>query len=200
MSGTDENVSPQVIRQVAKEIGKLVSKPVEGIKIHVNDADITDIQATIEGPEGTPYHGGQFRVKIVLGESYPTGPPKGFFVTKIFHPNVAKNGSICVNTLKKDWQPSMGIAHVLTVIKCLLIHPNPASALNEEAGKLLLEQYDEFAKHAIMMTEVHARAKASTGDMDGAKRPTDGSNPVAKKIKEKGAEKKKEKKKALKRL
>lgn len=57
-----------------------------------------------------------------------------------------KTGAICVNTLKKDWKPDMGIEHVLTVVKCLLIHPNPASALNEEAGKLLLEQYDDFAK------------------------------------------------------
>jgi ubiquitin-conjugating enzyme E2 S len=37
------------------------------------------------------------------------------FVTKIFHPNVSKSGEICVNTLKKDWKPSYGIQHVLTV-------------------------------------------------------------------------------------
>lgn len=116
--------------------------------------------------------------------------------------------------LKKDWKKEYGITHVLTVIKCLLIHPNPASALNEEAGKLLLEQYEEFAKHAKMMTEVHARPKgadaaaadaadAADGSAESAsKRPTDGSNPVAKKMKEKAAGKKKtdKKKKALKRL
>ena len=39
----------------------------------------------------------------------------GFFVTKIFHPNIAKNGEICVNTLKKDWKPSLGVRHVLVV-------------------------------------------------------------------------------------
>ena len=27
----------------------------------------------------------------------------GFFITKIFHPNVSDKGEICVNTLKKDW-------------------------------------------------------------------------------------------------
>eukprot|EP00041_Stephanoeca_diplocostata_P003752 m.37633 g.37633 ORF g.37633 m.37633 type:complete len:239 (-) comp14582_c0_seq4:172-888(-) len=154
-----ENLCPQTIRRVAKEVGKLVSAPPEGIKLHVNDEDITDIQATITGPEGTPYEGGQFRMKIVLGDSFPSQPPKGFFLTKIFHPNVAKNGAICVNTLKRDWKPEMGIEHVLTVCKCLLIHPNPASALNEEAGKLLLEQYDDFARRAKMMTEIHAKSK-----------------------------------------
>merc|ERR1712167_35847 len=100
---------------------------------------ITDVRASITGPQGTPYEGGCFKMKLVLGSDFPSAPPKGFFLTTIFHPNVAKNGAICVNTLKKDWKSSMGIAHILTVVKCLLIHPNPESALNEEAGKLILE-------------------------------------------------------------
>jgi hypothetical protein len=36
-------------------------------------------------------------------------------VTRIFHPNIAKNGEICVNTLKKDWKPTLGLRHVLLV-------------------------------------------------------------------------------------
>jgi ubiquitin-protein ligase len=39
----------------------------------------------------------------------------GFFTTKIFHPNVSEAGEICVNTLKKDWNPNLGLRHVLTV-------------------------------------------------------------------------------------
>jgi len=39
----------------------------------------------------------------------------GFFLTKIFHPNVASNGEICVNTLKKDWKPELGVKHILLV-------------------------------------------------------------------------------------
>lgn len=157
MTSTNENISPQVLRQVAKELSTLTSSPPEGIKVFLNEEDITDIQATIIGPDGTPYEGGAFRMKLVLSNDFPTTPPQGFFLTKIFHPNVAKSGAICVNTLKKDWKKEMGISHVLTVVKCLLIHPNPASALNEEAGKLLLESFDDFARHARMMTDIHAK-------------------------------------------
>ena len=64
---------------------------------------------------GTPYAGGIFKMKLVLGKNFPNEPPKGFFLTKIFHPNVAKNGEICVNTLKKDWKAEVGIKHVLLV-------------------------------------------------------------------------------------
>jgi ubiquitin-conjugating enzyme E2 S len=63
----------------------------------------------------TPYSCGAFRVKLVLGKDFPSSPPKGYFITKIFHPNVSRNGEICVNTLKKDWKPDLGIKHILLV-------------------------------------------------------------------------------------
>lgn len=45
-----ENVSPQVLRQVAKELLDLQKDPPEGVKIFMNEDDITDIQATVVGP------------------------------------------------------------------------------------------------------------------------------------------------------
>jgi ubiquitin-conjugating enzyme E2 S len=57
----------------------------------------------------------------------------GYFMTKIFHPNVATpSGEICVNTLKKDWNPaSWSLSHIFEVVKCLLIVPFPESSLND---------------------------------------------------------------------
>lgn len=152
-----ENLAPQVSRQICKELQQLISEPPEGIKVILNEEDISDIQAIIDGPAGTPYANGHFRVKLVLGKEFPNIPPKGFFLTKIFHPNVSPQGEICVNTLKKDWKPDLGIKQILLTVKCLLIVPNPESALNEEAGKLLLEQYDDYFQRAKMMTEIHAK-------------------------------------------
>ncbi|XP_018331026.1 ubiquitin-conjugating enzyme E2 S isoform X3 [Agrilus planipennis] len=157
MSNNVENLSPQIIRGVVKEMQELVGCPPEGIKVQINEEDVTDIQAVIEGPAGTPYVNGLFRVKLALSKDFPQSPPKAFFLTKIFHPNVAANGEICVNTLKRDWKPDLGIKHILLTIKCLLIVPNAESALNEEAGKLLLEHYDDYSQRAKMMTEIHAQ-------------------------------------------
>ena len=57
--------------------------------------------------EDTPFHTGCFRCKLVIDNDFPTKPPKGYFLTKIFHPNVnAITGDICVNTLKRDWDPA----------------------------------------------------------------------------------------------
>ncbi|XVF07042.1 hypothetical protein REPUB_Repub06bG0103000 [Reevesia pubescens] len=130
---TNENLPPNVIKQLAKELKSLDESPPEGIKVGVNDDDFSIIYADIEGP--------------------------GYFLTKIFHPNIATNGEICVNTLKKDWNPSLGLRHVLIVVRCLLIEPFPESALNEQAGKMLLENYDEYARHARLYTGIHAKPK-----------------------------------------
>lgn len=98
----------------------------------------------------------------------------------------------------------------LQTIKCLLIYPNPESALNEEAGKLLLEQYDDYSSRARMMTEIHAKPSRTSrtetmnssgvsGGVDaaGKKRPIEKSSVSATVGVEK---KKKDKKRALKRL
>ena len=42
-----------------------------------------------------------------------------------------------------------------------MIVPNPESALNEEAGKLLLEHYDDYAKRARLYTSIQAKAGKS---------------------------------------
>ncbi|XP_017029629.1 ubiquitin-conjugating enzyme E2 S-like [Drosophila kikkawai] len=154
----NDSLSPQVIRQVMRELQDMQTESPEGIKLLINERDALDIQALIEGPIGTPYAGGIFRIKLTLNNDFPSTPPKAIFLTKIFHPNVSLTGEICVNTLKKDWKPDLGIKHILITIKCLLIAPNPESALNAEAGQMLLEQYEDYSKRARMMTEIHAKS------------------------------------------
>ncbi|KAJ3761702.1 ubiquitin-conjugating enzyme/RWD-like protein [Lentinula raphanica] len=139
-----------------RELSELQKSPPEGIRVQTNDDNVLDVVGIIEGPEGTPYAGGYFKVKFRFTEEFPAAPPKCTFMTKIFHPNVSSSGEICVNTLKKDWKSTYGIGHILVTVKCLLIYPNPESALDEEAGKLLLEDYQAYASRAKLITSVHA--------------------------------------------
>ena len=82
-------LSAQVIKRLIKELHELVESPSEGIRVIVNEANIADIVADIDGPEGTPYEGGTFRMRLTLPTDFPASPPKGFFITKIFHPNAS---------------------------------------------------------------------------------------------------------------
>ncbi|KAI8905842.1 ubiquitin-conjugating enzyme E2 S [Gorgonomyces haynaldii] len=96
---------------------RLRQSPPEGIQVVFNEDNVLDIQAVLHGPMGTPYEKGQFRIRLVLGSDFPQQPPKGQFLTTIFHPNVSSQGEICVSTLKKDWKPDVGIEQLLLVLE-----------------------------------------------------------------------------------
>ncbi|KAK9370663.1 ubiquitin-conjugating enzyme/RWD-like protein [Lipomyces kononenkoae] len=124
--------------------------------------ELTTITLHLLGPASTPYSEGAWKLTLKLPPEYPQSPPKAFFETKIFHPNVAAStGEVCVDTLKRDWSPNVDLRHVLLVIRCLLIEPNPESALNEDAGKLLLENFADFERMARLMTSVHALKRSA---------------------------------------
>ena len=72
-----------------------------------------------------------------------------------------------METLKRDWDSSLTLRDVLVTISCLLIQPNPDSALNAEAGALIQEDYGAFAKRAELMTSI--QAGIPTGLMDAVK-------------------------------
>jgi len=163
-----ENLAPQVISRLLQEVRTLRKSPPDGVAYLENEENsVSEIHAVLTGPEGTPFVGGKFRMKLIMSHEYPSAPPKGYFLTKIYHPNVAPNGDICVNTLKKDWTPDTTLKHILQVIRCLLIVPFPESSLNDEAGKLFMDSYDEFARRARIMTEVHAMAEDSEAADEG---------------------------------
>lgn len=58
-------------------------------------------------------------MRLVLGKDFPAAPPRGYFLTRIFHPNVGHKGEICVNVLKRDWKAELGLRHVLLVSSIL---------------------------------------------------------------------------------
>ncbi|KAF3314303.1 hypothetical protein TWF173_004907 [Orbilia oligospora] len=123
--------------------------------------DLVLLHAILVGPVGTPYDTGAFRITIKCTDTYPNTPPTANFKTKIWHPNVdEKTGEVCVDTLKTSWTPTTTLRDVLEVIRSLLIHPNPSSALNSEAGLLAEEDFKAFARQAKLMTKIYASIPA----------------------------------------
>lgn len=58
----------------------------------------------------SPYAGGVFFLSIVFPTDYPFKPPKVSFTTKIYHPNINANGSICLDILRDQWSPALTIS------------------------------------------------------------------------------------------
>ncbi|KAJ4841747.1 hypothetical protein Tsubulata_003033 [Turnera subulata] len=92
--------------------------------------DIFKLQGAIIGPSGTPFEGGVFFLSLEFTEEYPSIPPKIKFLTKVFHPNIGKDGSVHVDILKKQWSPAMTTRTTLLSICSLLPDPDPVDPLS----------------------------------------------------------------------
>src|SRR5580704_15792690 len=58
----------------------------------------------------SPYSGGVFFLSIHFPTDYPFKPPKVNFTTRIYHPNINSNGSICLDILRDQWSPALTIS------------------------------------------------------------------------------------------
>jgi ubiquitin-protein ligase len=115
-------LAPAVLKQLTRELQELAtSEDIAslGIRVKINEVDITDISAELDGPPGTPYAGGVFAMRLSLPPDFPVSPPRGYFLTKIYHPNVSKAGEICVNVLKRDWKPDLGARPAVAHHMCM---------------------------------------------------------------------------------
>ena len=114
-----------------------------------NEQDQFHWQATIMGPDDSPYTGGVFFLNIHFPPDYPFKPPKVTFTTKIYHANINSNGSICLDILKDQWSPALTISKVLLSISSLLTDPNPDDPLVPEIAHLYKNnraQHDQTAR------------------------------------------------------
>jgi len=107
-------------------------------------------------PTDTPYAGGIFKLEIHFPTDYPFKPPKVVFTTKIYHPNISTNGSICLDILKDQWSPALTISKVLLSICSLLSDPNPKDPLMPEIADEYIRNKEMYEENALAWTRRYA--------------------------------------------
>ena len=101
-------------KRIKKELIDMEKNPPENCSAGlIDESNLFQWQATIMGPENSPYHGGIFNLKINLPMDYPFSAPHITFKTKIYHCNVNSTGSICLDILKDNWSPALTISKAL---------------------------------------------------------------------------------------
>jgi ubiquitin-conjugating enzyme E2 D/E len=139
-------------RRIKKELEELNLCPPTNCSAGPVGDDLYKWQATIMGPEGSPYHGGIFFLKIEFPTDYPFKPPRINFSTPIYHCNINSNGSICLDILKDQWSPALTISKVLLSICSLMDDPNPNDPLVPEIADLLRKNKPLHDENAREMT------------------------------------------------
>merc|ERR1712130_681676 len=140
-------------RRLMRDFRRLQNDPPHGITAAPLEDDIMQWEAVIFGPDDSPWEGGTFKLNLSFTEDYPNKAPKVKFITKMFHPNIYADGSICLDILQHNWSPIYDIAAILTSIQSLLTDPNPNSPANVEAAKLYQENRREYEKRVAMVVE-----------------------------------------------
>ena len=118
--------------------------------------DIYHWQATIMGPQDSPYQGGVFFLSIQFPTDYPFKPPRCTFTTRIYHPNINSNGSICLDILQKQWSPALTVAKVLLSICSMFDEPNPDDPLVPEIARLYKMDKKKYNSYAREWTRKYA--------------------------------------------
>ena len=145
VSGEFVSMTTKFAKRVTKELRSLAKDPLTGIKVEYG-VDLQHYTAIVEGVEDTAFEGGVFVLSVVLGDAYPQEPPLIIFQTKCFHPNIYRDGKICLDILQKNWVSSYTLGSVLQSIQQLLSDPNPDSPANTEASSLFVDDKREYLR------------------------------------------------------
>jgi len=109
----------------------------------VSSSNLLSLRAVLSGstlPASSGYQDGRFLLSIEIPSNYPVGAPVITFVTRVCHPNVRfDNGEICLDVLRENWTPILGVVGALECVARLLEEPGTDSPLNVDVAALVRE-------------------------------------------------------------
>jgi ubiquitin-conjugating enzyme E2 G1 len=133
----------------------------------IDENDMFKWEVLIVGPENTIYEGGVFSAILEFPQDYPNSPPKMSFTSKMWHPNIFKNGSVCISILHppvidhtnlmerldEKWRPVLGVKEIVLSVLSMLCAPNLDSPANVDAAIEYKNNYEAYKKKVRQLIE-----------------------------------------------
>lgn len=129
----------------------------DGIYVHIDENDITNIKAMIIGNDNTPYAYGFHFFTLKIPKTYPFDPPIVKYITgdgvTRFNPNLYVDGKVCLSILGTwsgpPWSPLFSFGTVLLSIKSMILNEFPLQnepGYEKTATSNVIE-YNAFVQH-----------------------------------------------------
>jgi ubiquitin-conjugating enzyme E2 G1 len=132
----------------------------------VDDNNLYKWEVVIVGPSDTVYEGGMFKAMLEFPQDFPQRPPKMKFITEIWHPNIHKNGDVCISILHEPgedrygyekaserWLPVHTVETILISVISMLADPNDESPANVDAAKQWRNDFAGFKKKVAKLVQ-----------------------------------------------
>lgn len=153
----------------------------EGFRVKLLKEDnLFEWEVAIFGPPETLFAGGYFRAIMKFPQDYPFSPPSVKFITKILHPNVYDNGTVCISILhpptpdprsgelpSERWNPTQNVHSILMSIISLLNEPNTSSPANVDASVMYRKWKEKGDKAYENMVKEQVQSSKADAARDG---------------------------------
>jgi ubiquitin-conjugating enzyme E2 D/E len=143
-------MSNKATLRLKNELNNLINDPVCNSTILLeNDENLFNWIAIMQGPEGTPYEGGIFKLQFKFPDNYPFKAPEVKFLTTTYHPNIKlDSGEICQDVFASSWAPTQKVQDILEKILTMLREPSTSTPLENDICNEYLNSRDSFNKNA----------------------------------------------------
>eukprot|EP01121_Diplochlamys_sp_Union-15-3_P011289 TRINITY_DN3253_c0_g1_i1.p1 TRINITY_DN3253_c0_g1~~TRINITY_DN3253_c0_g1_i1.p1 ORF type:complete len:238 (-),score=52.25 TRINITY_DN3253_c0_g1_i1:57-770(-) len=169
---------------------RVQQNPVEGFCVELpDDSNLFEWTIYLEGPKDTVYTGGIFELSMKFPQEYPMVPPSLKFVSEFWHPNVYKDGKVCISILhppgedamsgelpEERWLPTQTVETIILSVMSMLGDPNISSPANVDAS---VEMRNEPAKYSSRIKQLIEKANKQIPSH--IKIPHPDTNPVERK-------------------
>ncbi|KAL3801724.1 hypothetical protein ACHAW5_010064 [Stephanodiscus triporus] len=132
-----------------RQLNELAKNPIDLVSVGLTDeSNVYDWEILIMGPDGTLYEGCFFKARLVFPQNFPYRPPTMTFQSEMWHPNICKNGEVCISILhdpgedphnllelaEERWRPILGVEQILMSVISMLSDPNDEISANLDAA------------------------------------------------------------------
>ena len=121
------------IRRIRKDYNDIMKCAPNWLKLECWNDRMDEWKVIIDGPEGTPYEGGKFTLKVTFPEDYPFKSPNVTMITKIYSPGIhPRTGEFCHPLLKpslsgckgdENWSPAKNALVIIEGLRNYLTFP-----------------------------------------------------------------------------
>jgi len=141
-------------------------KRIPSFHIELDDDNIFlwNIGVMVLNPDSL-YHRGYFKGQMRFPQDFPFSPPSFRFTPAIYHPNIYRDGRLCISILhqggdptsdepeSETWSPAQTVESVLISIISLLDDPNGNSPANIDASVEFRKNFPEYKKRVLKEVE-----------------------------------------------